>query len=60
MSKSESSDREASADAEKVGNPLDISSELTDLLQTAESSKKRSKAGEDEVLGQLSKLPSKC
>ena len=40
-----------------AGNsPVDISSQVNDLLQSTESSKNCSKANEDEVLGELSKL----
>lgn len=53
MSESESSNREDFA--EVAGNPPDISSKVHHL-QTAESSKKCSKADEDEALGELSKL----
>jgi len=58
MSDSESTDVEDSAHGEMAGNPLDISTEVNDLLQQAETSKqsKTSKTDEDEVLGELSKL----
>ena len=57
MSESESSDQEDSTDPGTAGNPPgDINSEVNDLLQSTESSKNCSKANEDEVLGELSKL----
>ena len=53
MSESESSDQEDLNDSGMAGNPPgDISSQVHDLLQSTESSK----ANEDEVLGELSKL----
>ena len=59
MIESESSDQESNQEdsTAMVGNPPgDISSQVNDLLQTNESSKNSSKANEDEVLGELSKL----
>ena len=62
MSESESSDQEDLNeydlnDPGMAGNPPgDISSQVNDLLQSTESSKNCSKANEDEVLGELSKL----
>ena len=59
MSESESSDQESNQEdsTAMAGNPPgDISSQVNDLLRTNESSKNSSKANEDEVLGQLSKL----
>ena len=57
MSESESSDEEDLNDPGMAGNPPgDISSQVNDLLQSTESSKNCSKANEDEVLGELSKL----
>ena len=59
MSESESSDQEDPSDPAMAGNsPGDgeISSQVNDLLQSTESSKNCSKANEDEVLGELSKL----
>ena len=58
MSDSESSDVEDSTHGEMAGNPLDISTEVSDLLKQTETSKqsKTSKTDEDEVLGELSKL----
>ena len=53
MSESESSDQEDLNDPGMAGNSLgDISSPVNDLLQSTESSKKCSKANEDEVLGE--------
>ena len=59
MSESESSDQESNQEdsTAMAGNPPgDISSQVYDLLRTNESSKNSSKANEDEVLGELSKL----
>ena len=59
MSESESSDQEDPTDPGMAGNSPgdgDISSQVNDLLQSTESSKNCSKANEDEVLGELSKL----
>ena len=59
MSESESSDQESNQEGSTAmaGNPpSDISSQVNDLMRTNESSKNSSKANEDEVLGQLSKL----
>ena len=57
MSESESSDQEDLSDPGMAGNsPGDISNQVNDLLQSTESSKNCSKANEDEVLGELSKL----
>ena len=57
MSESESSDQEDLNDSGMAGNPSgDISSQVNDLLQSTESSKNCSKANEDEVLRELSKL----
>jgi len=57
MSESESSDHEDPTDSGMAGNsPHDISSQVNDLLQPTESSKNGSKANEDEVLEELSKL----
>ena len=57
MSGSDSSDQEDPNDPGMAGNsPGDISSQVNDPLQTSESSKNWSKANEDEVLGELSKL----
>ena len=57
MSESESSDQEDLNDPGMAGtSPGDISSQVHDLLQSTESSKHCSKANEDEVLGELSKL----
>ena len=59
MSESESSDQEDASDPGMAGNSPgdgDISRQVNDLLPSTESSKNRSKANEDEVLGELSKL----
>ena len=57
MSESESSDQEDISDPGMAGNsPGNISNQVNDLLQSTESSKNCSKANEDEVLGELSKL----
>ena len=59
MSESESSDQEDPTDPGMAGNSPgdgDITSRVNDLLQSTESSKNCSKANEDEVLGELSKL----
>ena len=59
MSESESSDQEDPTDPGMAGNSPgdgDISSQVNDLLQSTKSSKNCSKANEDEVLGELSKL----
>ena len=62
MNESESSDQEDLNkydlnDPGMAGNPPgDISSQVNDLLQSTESWKNCSKANEDEVLGELSKL----
>ncbi|PFX23506.1 Retrovirus-related Pol polyprotein from type-2 retrotransposable element R2DM [Stylophora pistillata] len=57
ISESDSSDQEDLSDAGMAGNSsADISSQVNDLLQSTESSKNCSKANEDEVLGELSKL----
>ena len=59
MIESESSDQESNQEdsTAMAGNPPgDISSQVNDLLRTNESSKNSSKANEDEVLGELSKL----
>ena len=56
MSESESSDQGLN-DPGMARNSLgDIISKVNDLLQSTESSKNCSKAKEDEVLGELSKL----
>ena len=70
MSESESSDPEDPNDPGMAGNsPGDISSQVNDLLLSTEFSKNCSKANEEEVLGELSKLyesernskrPNKC
>ena len=57
MSGSDSSDQEDPSDPGMAGNSLgDITNQVNDLLQSTESSKNCSKANEDEVLGELSKL----
>ena len=54
---SDSSDQEDPSDPGMAGNsPGDIADQVNDLLQSTESSKNCSKANEDEVLGELSKL----
>ena len=59
MSESESSYQEDSSDPGMARNSPgdgDISSQVIDLPQSTESSKNCSKANEDEVLGELSKV----
>ena len=57
MRESESSDQEDLSDPGMAGNsPGGISNQVNDLLQSTESAKNCSKANEDEVLGELSKL----
>ena len=57
MSGSDSSDQEDPSDPGMAGNsPGDITNQVNGLLQSTESSKNCSKANEDDVLGELSKL----